>query len=43
MHKPETIQENESNKILWDFGIQTDHLIPTRLSANKKNNRELTV
>ena len=24
------IQENEIHKILWDFGIETDHLIPAR-------------
>ena len=27
MHKPESILENEMHKILWDFEIQTDHLI----------------
>ena len=30
MHKPETIQENETHIILWDFEIQTDPLILTR-------------
>ena len=28
--KPESIQENERYKILWDFEILTDHLIPVR-------------
>ena len=28
MHKPESVLENEMHKILWDFEIQTDHLIP---------------
>ena len=26
MHKPESVLENEMQKILWDFEIQTDHL-----------------
>ena len=30
MHKPEPILKNETLKILWDFEIQTDHLIPPR-------------
>ena len=29
-HKPESVLENEVHKILWDFEIQTDHLIPAR-------------
>ena len=28
MHKLESILENEMHKILWDFEIQTDPLIP---------------
>ena len=28
--KPESVLENEMQKILWDFEIQTDHLIPAR-------------
>ena len=28
MHKLESILENETHKILWDFEIQTDHQIP---------------
>ena len=32
---------NESHKLLWDFNIQTDHLIPARrpdlIIINKKN------
>ena len=27
MHKPESVKENEIYKILWDFEIQTNHLI----------------
>ena len=30
MNKLESIQENEIHKILWDFDIQTDQLIPAR-------------
>ena len=30
MHKPESVQVNVTDKILWDFEILTDHLIPDR-------------
>ena len=30
MHKPESVQVYETNKVLRDFEIQTDHLIPVR-------------
>ena len=30
MLNPESILENESHKILWDFEIQTDHPISAR-------------
>ena len=30
MHKPESVQVNETHKICWNFEIQTDHLILTR-------------
>ena len=30
MHNPESVQENETHQILWDFEIQTDHLISAR-------------
>ena len=29
-HNPESVLENEDYKILWDFSIQTNHLIETR-------------
>ena len=29
-HNPESIQENETHKVLWDFEIQTDHVIAAR-------------
>ena len=30
MYKPESTRENEIDKILYDFEIQTDHLISAR-------------
>ena len=43
MHNPESVLENETRKVLWDFDIPTDHLISARLPdliiTNKK--REL--
>ena len=30
MHKPESVQENETHKILGNFAIQTGHPIPTK-------------
>ena len=30
MRNPESILENEMHKILWNFEIQTDHLISAR-------------
>ena len=41
IHKPESVLENETDKILWDFEIQTDNLIPERrpvlINKKKKN------
>ena len=28
MHNPAPVLENDTHKLLWDFNIQTDHLIP---------------
>ena len=40
MHNPESVLENEMHKVLWDFEIQTDHLISARqqdlVIVNKK-------
>ena len=39
MHNPESVLENETHKLLWDFEIQMDHLISVRqpdLILNKK-------
>ena len=30
MHNPASVLENDTHKLLWDFNIQTDHLIPAR-------------
>ena len=39
MHNPETVQENEMHVVLWDFEIQTDHLISTwQPKKEKKDN-----
>ena len=42
MHKPESVLNNETNKLLWDFEKQTDHLIlarrPDLVIVNKKEN-----
>ena len=43
MHNPAPLLENESHKLLWDFNIQTDNLIPARrpdlIIINKKKKR----
>ena len=40
MHNPASVLENATHKLLWDFNIQTDHLIPARrpdlIIINKK-------
>ena len=41
MHNPAPVLENDLHKLLWDFNIQTDHLIPARrpdLLREKKEN-----
>ena len=30
MLNPESLMENETHKVLWDFEIKTDHLISAR-------------
>ena len=30
MHNPAPVLENDMHKLLWDFNIQTDHLISVR-------------
>ena len=43
MHNPESLQENETHKLLWDFQLKTDHLLSARRSVLiiiKKKKRE---
>ena len=44
MPNSESIQENETHKILWDFEVQKDHLIsawqPDLEIVNKKEKKE---
>ena len=44
MHNPEFVLENETHKPLWDFEIQTDHLISARrqdlVIVNNNHNKQ---
>ena len=44
IHNPAPLLENDTRKLLWDFDIQTDHLISTRrpdlIIINKKKKIE---
>ena len=44
IHNPAPVQENDTHKLLWDFDIHTDHLIPARkpdlIITNKKRKRK---
>ena len=44
MHNQEPVLENDTPKLMWDFNIQTDHLIsakrPNLIIINKKEKRE---
>ena len=31
MHKPTSVLENDTHKLLWDFNTETDHLISVRI------------
>ena len=39
MHKPESIPENETFKILLDFETKTDHLILAKLELINKRKK----
>ena len=44
--QPGTCPKNDSHKLLWDFNIQTDHLIPARrpdiiIINNKKKKKRI--
>ena len=44
MHNPAAVLENDTHKLLWDFDIQTDHLISARrpdlIEINKKKKKK---
>ena len=44
MHNPESIRENETHKLLWDFEVQMYHLISARqpdlVIVKTKNNKK---
>ena len=47
MHNPAPLLENDTHKLLWDFDVQTDHVISARRpdliikkKKEKKNKRE---
>ena len=43
-HSPESVRENKADKIIWDFEIQIDHLIPKQKKQKQKtttNKRDL--
>ena len=46
MHNPAPVLENDTHKLIWNFDIQTDHLISARRSdliiIYKKKKREFT-
>ena len=46
MHNPAPILENYTHKFLWDFNIQTDHLISTRrpvfIIINKQKKKKIS-
>ena len=40
MVKPESVLKNETHKIIWDFNIQIDYLIPTQKKKIVKINKK---
>ena len=40
MHNPESVPENETHMILWDFEIYTHHLISARPSDSQKKKKK---
>ena len=43
MYKQEPLPENEMHEILYDFGIQTDHLTPVKKKKKKKEKRSYCI
>ena len=41
MHNPDSIQENDTHKLHWDFEMQLDHLILTRQPDHSKQKKHL--
>ena len=39
MHNPAPVLENDTHKLLWDYDIQTDHLISARRPNKKKKQK----
>ena len=39
MHNPTSVLDNDTHKLLWDFDIQTDHLISARRTNNQQKKR----
>ena len=45
MHNPALVLKNDTHKLIWDFNIQTDHLISARrldIIIIKKKSAELS-
>ena len=40
MHNPVSAQENETDKLLWDFEIQTDHVISARRPTDSQQKKK---
>ena len=40
MHKPESVLENETQNIFWDFELQTDHLISTTRPSDSEQKKK---
>ena len=47
MHNPAGVLENDTHKLLWNFDIQTDHLISARrpdlIVINNNNKKKKTI
>ena len=48
MHNPASVPENDKHELLWDFDVQTDHLISARkpdlrIIHQKKKKRTCTI
>ena len=41
LHNPASVLENDTHKLLWDFDIQTVHLISKTRSNNKQKKKRI--